>query len=169
MDIDFNVGSDAVKLSFDWLNLSLFKLGKLMHQSNTEFNMCMYNALFNKPTYLWEAAEHAHLQVNHCDDPAYAAKHLQCYLQPLLHVANKVDRSPPFDTAAEPAVFCVLHSSGASAGVVECGCDSSADGVVADYNDYGAYYDPQYSAGWQAYSDADDSTGDTCYGKVCSD
>ena len=169
MDVDFDVGSDAVKPSFDRLNLSSFELGELMRRSNAEFNARAHNAPFNEPTYLWEAAERAHLQVNCCDDPAYAAERLQCYLQPPLYVANEVDRGAPFDTAAEPAVFCVPHSSGASAGVVEHGCGSSADGSAADYDDYGAYYDPQYSAGWQAYSDADGSAGDTCYGNVQSE
>ena len=49
------------------------------------------------------------------------------------------------------------------------GCESSADGTAAEYDYYGAYYDPRYSAGWQAYSDADDSAGETCYSNVQSE
>ena len=101
----------------------------------------------------------------HCDDPDYAAERLFSYLHPPLYVAGEVDRGVPFDSvaAAEPALFRVPRASDAHSADDGQGCESSADGSAADYDDYGAYYDPQYSAGWQANDDVEHDAGEACY------
>ena len=98
-------------------------------------------------------------------DPDYAAERLFSYLHLPLYVTGKVDRGAPFDSvaAAEPALFHVPHASDAHSADNSQGCESSADSGAADYDDYGAYYNPQDSAGWQVHDDVEDGAGEACY------
>jgi hypothetical protein len=149
VDVDFDGESDAVKPSFDRPNLSAFETAEFNRQFLEKSSARLYSAPFNAAEYHRQAAERARSQVMRCDDPAYAAERLHLYLHPPLYVAGEVDRGAPFGTAAaaEPALFHVPRASDARSADDGQGCESSADGSAADYDDYGAYYDPQYSAG----------------------
>jgi len=165
VDVDFDVESDVVKPSFDRPNLLSFETSEFMRRSNEEFWARHGKAPFNEPAYHLQAAERARWQVGRCDDPAYAAERLHSYLHPPLYVADEFNCGAPFSaaTAAEPASFYVPHASDASAAVDERGCEWSAGDLHADYDECGAYYDPQYSAGWQAYDDVENDAGETCF------
>jgi hypothetical protein len=151
VDVDFDVESDAVKPSFDRPNLLSFETSELMRRFNEEFWARQGKAPFDEPEYNRQAAERARSQVERCDDCVYAADRLRLYLHPPLYVAGEVDRGALFGTAAaaEPALFYVPHASDTSAAVDKRSCEWSAGDLHADYDEYGAYYDSQYSAGWR--------------------
>ena len=90
---------------------------------------------------------------------------LLSYLHPPLYVAGEVDRGAPFGSvaAAGPELSHVPRASGAHSADDGQGCESSADGSAAEYDDYGAYYDPQCSESWQAYDDVENDAGEACY------